>query len=172
MSKNTQVNKYQVQEILNKVYDPDEGTLSTSGGNVASGATDSGNPVKVGGVYKVVPPVLTDGQRGDLQLDPYSNLRLITPSKIALARTVSASISASTTVTFNASTKMLRIYAIDKDVYLKWGATAVTAANFDEVIPANQVVDLYIPAETGTTLYTTMRIIERAATATVIIIEK
>jgi hypothetical protein len=37
-------------------------------GNVASGATDSGNPVKVGGVYNSTPPTLTNGQRGDLQL--------------------------------------------------------------------------------------------------------
>lgn len=37
-------------------------------GNVASGATDSGNPVKVGGVYNTTPPTLTNGQRGDAQL--------------------------------------------------------------------------------------------------------
>ncbi len=37
-------------------------------GTIASGATDSGNPVKVGGVYNAVAPTLTDGQRGDLQL--------------------------------------------------------------------------------------------------------
>lgn len=39
------------------------------GGNVASGATDSGNPVKVGGVYNSTPPTLTNGQRGDIQMD-------------------------------------------------------------------------------------------------------
>lgn len=38
-------------------------------GNIAAGATDSGNPVKVGGVYHVTLPTLTDGQRGDIQLD-------------------------------------------------------------------------------------------------------
>ena len=37
-------------------------------GNVASGATDSGNPVKVGGVFRTTKPTLTDGQRGDVQL--------------------------------------------------------------------------------------------------------
>lgn len=76
MSKNTQVNKYQVQEILNKVYDPDTGSLSTDGGNVASGATDSGNPVKVGGKYNATAPTLTDGQRGDVQLDVNGNLKV------------------------------------------------------------------------------------------------
>lgn len=44
-------------------------------GNAASGATDSGNPVKVGGKYNASAPTLTDGQRGDLQLDVNSNLR-------------------------------------------------------------------------------------------------
>lgn len=38
-------------------------------GGVASAATDSGNPVKVGGKYNLTPPTLTDGQRGDLQQD-------------------------------------------------------------------------------------------------------
>lgn len=39
------------------------------GGNVASGATDSGNPVKVGGVFNTALPTITNGQRGDIQLD-------------------------------------------------------------------------------------------------------
>lgn len=45
------------------------------GGNVASGATDAGNPVKVGGVYNSTLPTLTTGQRGDIQAD--SRARLI-----------------------------------------------------------------------------------------------
>lgn len=40
------------------------------GGNVASGAADSGNPVKVGGRYNATQPTLLDGQRGDIQLNP------------------------------------------------------------------------------------------------------
>lgn len=47
-------------------------------GNVASGATDSGNPIKIGGKFNTTQPTLTDGQRGDLQLDARANLR-ITP---------------------------------------------------------------------------------------------
>jgi hypothetical protein len=39
-------------------------------GNVAAAATDSGNPVKAGGVYTAAAPTLTDGQRGNLRLDP------------------------------------------------------------------------------------------------------
>lgn len=36
-------------------------------GNVASGAADSGNPVKIGGVYNTTLPVVTNGQRVDIQ---------------------------------------------------------------------------------------------------------
>ncbi|MGX9144971.1 hypothetical protein [Mesorhizobium sp. 128a] len=40
----------------------------TPAGNVASGAADSGNPVKVGGVYNSTLPTLTTGQRSDMQV--------------------------------------------------------------------------------------------------------
>lgn len=36
-------------------------------GNVASGAADSGNPVKISGVFNTTPPPVTTGQRSDLQ---------------------------------------------------------------------------------------------------------
>lgn len=46
--------------------------LTTNGvyvqGSVASGATDAGNPVKVGGKYNSTRPTYTNGQRGDVQL--------------------------------------------------------------------------------------------------------
>lgn len=41
----------------------------TATGNVASGASDSGNPVKVGAVYNSTVPTFTNGQRSDLQSD-------------------------------------------------------------------------------------------------------
>ena len=44
-------------------------TVPNVTGNVAAGATDSGPPVKVGGKYNSTLPTLTDGQRGDAQLD-------------------------------------------------------------------------------------------------------
>jgi len=45
-------------------------------GNVASGTTDSGNPIKIGGIYNATPPTLTDGQRGDSQLDVNANTQI------------------------------------------------------------------------------------------------
>lgn len=47
------------------------------GGTVASGATDSGNPVKAGGVYNSSAPTFTSGQRGDLQLDASGRLQTL-----------------------------------------------------------------------------------------------
>ncbi len=46
-------------------------------GNVASGATDSGNPIKVGGVYNSTLPTLTNGQRGDAQLTAKGQLQAV-----------------------------------------------------------------------------------------------
>ncbi|MBE9038331.1 hypothetical protein [aff. Roholtiella sp. LEGE 12411] len=43
-------------------------------GNVAAGVADTGNPIKMGGKYNAIPPTLTDGQRGDLQLSARSLL--------------------------------------------------------------------------------------------------
>lgn len=91
----------------------------------------------------------------------------LTPDVVALARTVESSISSSTEITLNKATSILRVYAITKDVYLKWGTDDVTAANFDEVIPAGQVFDFLVPEK-----ITAINLIEREASATVIVIEK
>ncbi|MFA5395229.1 MAG: hypothetical protein WC346_04345 [Methanogenium sp.] len=90
-----------------------------------------------------------------------------TPDAVALARTVDSSISSSTEITLNKATSYIRVYAIAKDVYLKWGTDDVTDSNFDEVIPAGQVFDFLVPdGETA------INVIQREATASVIIIEK
>lgn len=47
-----------------------------AGGNVASGAADSGNPVKIGGKYNSTLPTFTNGQRGDAQIDAWGALRV------------------------------------------------------------------------------------------------
>ena len=48
---------------------------------VASGSADSGNPVKVGGVYNATPPTLPDGARGDLQVDS-SGATIVNPKAL------------------------------------------------------------------------------------------
>lgn len=99
---------------------------------------------------------------------------LILPTP-ALARTVDETISSSTQINLNASTTLLRVYAKDEDVYLKWGTTAVTASNFDQIVPAGQIMDLTVPAQDANNpsspLYTAVTVIERAATAKVYVLE-
>lgn len=96
-----------------------------------------------------------------------SNFADRTPDVTALARTVNATISASTEITFQKATSYLEVYAIAKDVYLKWGTDDVTAANFDEVIPAGQIREFFVPNG-----FSAANFIEREAGATIIIIEK
>lgn len=65
-----------VDGVFWQATQPVSGTVTASNvtGNVAAGATDSGNPVKAGGVYNSSLPTLTTGQRGDLQLDANGKL--------------------------------------------------------------------------------------------------
>lgn len=53
------------------------------GGNVAHGAPDSGNPVKVGGVYRASPPSVADGNRVDLLVDAAGRAVVTLGTKIA-----------------------------------------------------------------------------------------
>jgi len=109
----------------------------------------------------------TKNDKGELKHSPDKLITVITPDVVALARTIDSSLSASSEIELNKQTTMLRVYAITKDVYLKWGADDVTAANFDEVIPAGQVFDFKVPNGK-----TAINLIERAASATAIVIEK
>lgn len=45
------------------------------GGTVASGATDVGSPVKVGGIYNSSVPTVTNGQRVDQQADSHGSVK-------------------------------------------------------------------------------------------------
>lgn len=60
----------------NNIGDVDVLTLPGVAGDTASESADSGNPVKVGGKYNLATPTLTDGQRGDLQLNARGSLRV------------------------------------------------------------------------------------------------
>jgi hypothetical protein len=56
-----------------------QGQLEIDGGT-ASGASDLGYPVKVGGVYNSTQPTFSTGQRGDAQIDANGNLRVVLSS--------------------------------------------------------------------------------------------
>ena len=51
-------------------------TTGTVVGDVASAATDAGNPVKIGGLFNTTPPTLSDGQRGNLQMSARGALKV------------------------------------------------------------------------------------------------
>jgi len=79
----------------------DQSALSTQG-NVASAATDSGNPVKVGGVYRASVPTFTDGQRGDAQIDANGNLKItFTDPTIINSTTHTLNVSLATSLSSN-----------------------------------------------------------------------
>jgi hypothetical protein len=54
----------------------DAGSYTLSMGNVPSGSTDIGAPVKVGGIYNSSAPTFTTGQRGDLQINSSGSLKV------------------------------------------------------------------------------------------------
>ena len=110
--------------------------------------------------------MFTKNDKGKLQMKD-TVLRIETPDVIALARTVDDTISASAEITLNELTTMIRVVVAAKDVFLKWGTDNVTAANFDECIQADTYMDFIVPAN-----ITAVNLIERAATATVVVIEK
>jgi hypothetical protein len=64
------------------------GTAVVVGGNVASAATDSGNPVKVAAKYNSTLPTFTDGQRADLQVGSRGAMRveIFSPSSTTAPR--------------------------------------------------------------------------------------
>lgn len=90
----------------------------------------------------------------------------LTASKLALAITYDATISASTTVTLNAATRIIEVTAIDKGIFMKWGATASSSA-FDEFIGAGATRHYVVPPNQAT-----VQFIEEAATAKLVVIEK
>jgi len=108
----------------------------------------------------------------ELPADKYGKIVQMTPTGVALARTIDASISASTEITLNANTTWIRVYAITKDVYLRWGIEDIDTNTFDEVIIAGLYLDLVVPLQADGTSYTAINVIEREASATVIVLEK
>jgi hypothetical protein len=62
------------QDYADLLLDTLGNLMTNPQGGVASGAADSGNPIKVGGVYRSSKPTFVDGQRGDLQLGTRGSL--------------------------------------------------------------------------------------------------
>ena len=122
-------------------------------GNVASGSADSGNPVKIGGVFNSTLPSVATGQRVDFQLD--TNGRLLTSSsalpssasKFSFGSVTTAVIAqvpvektAYTEVTTNAAMTIVSSSALD--TALGTGARTVTVTYLDSTMASSQTVTL------------------------------
>jgi len=107
-------------------------------------------------------------------VDSNGNKITTSPVGLTLARHVQA-LGDSYLITLQTGTTFVRVYAISKDVYLKW-ATAdedyCTAGNFDEVIITGSYLDLGIPTQTDGKKFTRMTFVGREAGATVVVLEK
>lgn len=88
------------------------------------------------------------------------------PKSPTLVATYDATISSSTLLTLNTSTSTIEVSAIDKGVFLKWGAVA-SSSSYDEFIPANSTRVYVVP--TGQTI---VQYIEESATGKLSVIEK
>ena len=86
------------------------------------------------------------------------------PKAPTLVETYDAIVSVSTAVTFAAGTTYIEVSAIDKGIFMKWGATAASS-DFDEFIPANTTKRFPILAASA-------QFIQEAATAKLVVIEK
>lgn len=94
-----------VQRVTLASDDP----LVTALTSVASGASDSGNPVKIGARYNSTLPTFTNGQRGDLQIDSRGNTRALLVAPLVAAGDGLASFVASPTNTSEAAPAAVRM---------------------------------------------------------------
>ncbi len=105
------------------------GALVVEGG-VASGVTDSGNPVKVGGVYNSTLPTLISGQRSDLQVASSGVLMVDTemPAAVALSDSLAnptAPIVGAAGLLWNSTTYERTRSPLQGDLQVATGITAV-----------------------------------------------
>lgn len=82
------------------------------------------------------------------------------PAKVALDETYDATISSTTEITLNAATTLIEVTAIDKAIFMKWGADDASSSDWDHVIPANSTRRFAVPSG-----ITAVNFIEQAATA-------
>ena len=98
---------------------------------------------------------------------------------VSLARSVNT-VTSSTYIAFNPDSRWIRVFAVSKDVFLKWAYSDTdycNAQNFDEMIVAGEAyLDLKIPVqETGSSvgaLFTGVQLVGRESGASAVVIEK
>lgn len=115
-------------------------------GNVANGASDSGNPIKIGGVGRTTnPTAVTDGQRVDAMFDKLGKQVTVSAMRALKGKqktTITSSTSETTIVTALAST-FLDVYAI---IISNTSATAVDVTIKDSTA-GSTVAIITVPAD-------------------------
>lgn len=101
-----------------------------------------------------------------LPKDQSGNAIQLTSPESAVARTLSSSISSATTINLNSLTALIEVTARNQGIYLRY-QVGVSNSNFDEYILPDSTRHYVIPQGC-----TAISVIEEAATATVIVIEK
>lgn len=97
-------------------------------GNVASDAIDSGNPIKIGGVYNATLPTVGNGDRVDAQFSQYGEV-------LTSQRNLYLRISGATTVTVKSGAGYLRRICINRP-------TNGTATVYDNTVGAGKIIAL------------------------------
>lgn len=112
-----------------------------TGGAVAHGAADSGNPLKVGGKYNSTPPTLNDGQRGDLQLDAKGSVKVVNVDPTTgLGITPGVACNTNTVISSNSASNVQLIAAS--------GATTIYICSYS--LTARGTTDVRLTTGTGT----------------------
>lgn len=116
-------------------------------GDVASAATDSGNPVKVGGKYNSTAPTFTDGQRGDLQLGSRGSVRveiLGTGSQTGIANLADNADTVAATSTVNALKTLSRNTVYNGSTWdlMRGDVTNGVDADVTRVVPGTGATNL------------------------------
>ena len=104
-----------------------------------------------------------------LPSDQNGNLVPLTPASVSEAVTKNDTLTTASlaAITLQALTKIVRVFALDNGVFMKYAATGVTSSVFDEYIPARNVMDFVIPVGV-----TAISLIADEGTARIRVIEK
>lgn len=102
---------------------------ATATGNVAHAATDSGNPVKIGGKATSTPSAVTTGQRVDALFDLLGRLSVFQKSQTATLSNVASSATNVTLLSANVTRIGAQLYNDSTQVcYVKFGVAATNAS--------------------------------------------
>lgn len=91
----------------------------------------------------------------------------LVPATAAKAVTNNSSISSHVEITLQATTTLIEVSALSQGIFLRYGSTAVTSSAFDEYIQAGTTRHYKVPAG-----ITAVSVLQQAASATLILIEK